>query len=356
VGGRGDDLLSGKFGDDILVGGMGSDTLEGGSGADLFVLNSVAESPVGGGRDRIVDFSQGEDKIDLSRLAVAGKADGAFTLIGTASFSQVAGELRQFDDANGIVVEGDVDGDGAADFQIAVHTPGLTLAPEDFVGLSATVLALASSGPSLMQATTTLDGTEEVTHLGSPVKDHLIGTDGADVMDGAEDNDTLRGKAGNDSLHGGDGDDTLYGAKGDDLLVGGAGNDLLNGGNGDDVLIGGFGHDGLTGGSRADTFVFETTVDSLPGADNRDTIEDFSRKEGDKIDLSAIDADVNTPASDSFVFIEKAGFSGSAGELRYFVNGQGHAVVDGDTDGDAESDFQFLVADTSLLTLDDFTL
>jgi hypothetical protein len=59
--------------------------------------------------------------------------------------------------------------------------------------------------------------------------------------------------------------------------------------------------------------------------------------------------------SDSFVFLEEAGFTGTP-ELRYLVNAQGHAVVDGDTNRDGDSDFQVLVADTSLLSLDDFNL
>ncbi len=56
-GGAGDDTLDGSWGDDELHGG---DRLYGGTGADTFVY--VAEDE----HDRIVDFADGEDHINLS--------------------------------------------------------------------------------------------------------------------------------------------------------------------------------------------------------------------------------------------------------------------------------------------------
>lgn len=65
-GGRtGDDSLSGGSGSDRLVGGGDKDTLAGGAGGDLFVFTRVADSLVGAPRDRIADFEQGDDRIDL---------------------------------------------------------------------------------------------------------------------------------------------------------------------------------------------------------------------------------------------------------------------------------------------------
>jgi Ca2+-binding RTX toxin-like protein len=51
-------------------------------------------------------------------------------------------------------------------------------------------------------------------------------------------------------------------------------------GTGNDKLYGGAGKDTLTGGKGADIFVFDTAPAS------RDTITDFSRTDGDKIQLS----------------------------------------------------------------------
>ena len=113
----GDDVLSGGAGADVLTGGLGADMLTGGAGADRFVF--VATS---GGVDVITDFASGLDIIDLTAidadLATAG--DQAFAFIGSAAFSMVAGELRLSTPAAGqALLEGDVDGDGLADFAVA---------------------------------------------------------------------------------------------------------------------------------------------------------------------------------------------------------------------------------------------
>ncbi len=74
-------------------------------------------------------------------------------------------------------------------------------------------------------------------------------------------------------------------AGGNDTLIGGAGDDLLFGQGGNDVLIGGPGNDYLVGGTGADVFKWHLTdigTDSSPAVD---TIADFNKAQGDKIDL-----------------------------------------------------------------------
>ncbi|WP_156479995.1 VCBS domain-containing protein, partial [Ferrimonas marina] len=69
---------------------------------------------------------------------------------------------------------------------------------------------------------------------------------------------------------------------GDDILYGGAGDDILYGQEGDDLLVGGLGSDLLSGGSGADTFAWRDG-----DADGSlDTVVDFSRADGDRLDLS----------------------------------------------------------------------
>ncbi|WP_408058600.1 type I secretion C-terminal target domain-containing protein [Vibrio cholerae] len=64
-GGSGNDTLIGGEGNDILIGGLGNDILTGGSGEDLF---KWVDGDLDGSRDRITDFTIGQDKIDLSDL------------------------------------------------------------------------------------------------------------------------------------------------------------------------------------------------------------------------------------------------------------------------------------------------
>ena len=111
----GDDALMGGDGHDTLNGGLGADSLEGGLDADIFRFGSAVEA----NGDVIADFSMTEgDRIDLRRIDANADAPGgqAFTWIGSAVFRGAAGELR-FD---GSVLEGDVGGDGTADFQITL--------------------------------------------------------------------------------------------------------------------------------------------------------------------------------------------------------------------------------------------
>lgn len=58
-GGAGNDALDGGAGDDVLEGGAGNDTLTGGWGRDRFVFEQ------NGGHDRITDFNNWMDKIDM---------------------------------------------------------------------------------------------------------------------------------------------------------------------------------------------------------------------------------------------------------------------------------------------------
>ncbi len=79
-GGAGDDNLVGNRGTDILIGGAGNDALTGGDGSalgddsrDVFVFLSAANG--GGGFDRIRDFEDSRDKLDLSDLGYASFTD-----------------------------------------------------------------------------------------------------------------------------------------------------------------------------------------------------------------------------------------------------------------------------------------
>jgi Ca2+-binding RTX toxin-like protein len=133
-GGAGADMLDGGTGSDMLVGGAGADTLFGGAGADRFVFTSPADSAVAT-PDLISDFSRADrDRISLSDIDANSRVGGdqKFAFLGSAAFSEVAGQLR-FEQANGHThVMGDVNGDGAADFVIQV-TGLVSFTSGDFV-------------------------------------------------------------------------------------------------------------------------------------------------------------------------------------------------------------------------------
>jgi Ca2+-binding RTX toxin-like protein len=83
--------------------------------------------------------------------------------------------------------------------------------------------------------------------------------------------------------------DVLRAADSGQTLIGVGGNDTLIGGKGNDILISGGGNDVLTGGAGADTFKYVALADSPKSSlIATDTITDFSKLQGDKVDLSGI--------------------------------------------------------------------
>ncbi|WP_342238054.1 calcium-binding protein [Inquilinus sp. OTU3971] len=134
-GNAGANVLQGWNGSDSLVGGTGKDTLTGGAGGDRYYFTTLADSVVGANADRITDFSHAQgDRIDLAaidaRFTVANNQ--AFSFIGTAAFTGVAGQLHYWHDSGRTIVSGDVNGNRTADFNI-VLTGTIVLVAADFV-------------------------------------------------------------------------------------------------------------------------------------------------------------------------------------------------------------------------------
>lgn len=167
-----------------------------------------------------------------------------------------------------------------------------------------------------------------ISFLGGNGNDVAVGSSGDDYFNGGNGNDTLSGNAGNDNL---------LGLQGNDTLLGGDGKDYLSGDNGNDILNGGGGVDMLAGGAGKDIFVFDSAV--LVQTDD-DTINVFSgsKGDGDRIDLSAIDAVSSTVANEAFKWIGTDNFHKVAGELRFQPSLDG-GYLRGDVDGDGVADF-----------------
>lgn len=167
--------------------------------------------------------------------------------------------------------------------------------------------------------------------------------------------ENARGGRFSDTITGNGAANTLYGMAGNDKLIGGSGADKLVGGSGGDKLTGGSGGDDLYGGDGADTFIFKATGDSKTTSSLRDVIFDFVKSDGDRIDLSAIDAKSSVSGNQSFIYIGSDSYSGTKGELRVF-NKNGDTFVSADINGDRSSDLMIQFDDTLSLSKGYFIL
>ena len=133
--GAGNDTVIGSAGADDIRAGAGRDLLTGGGGDDIFDFNSTSHSR-GSSTDRITDFTQGSDVIDLTSIDANTRLSGnnEFVFIGDSAFGNVAGQLRY--DATSLPgvtrVLADTNGDGAIDMEI--HLSGThALTQNDFL-------------------------------------------------------------------------------------------------------------------------------------------------------------------------------------------------------------------------------
>ena len=85
-------------------------------------------------RDFIHDFVRGVDKIDLHFVDanILAANDQAFSFIGKAGFTGVAGQLHYAFSGTMTIASGDVNGDRVADFQIQLNG-NLGLTAGDFL-------------------------------------------------------------------------------------------------------------------------------------------------------------------------------------------------------------------------------
>ena len=138
--------------------------------------------------------------------------------------------------------------------------------------------------------------------------------------------------------------ENLEGSRSDDRL---AGDDRAN------ALAGGQGADALEGRGGADRFVYGQDYESRPAAADR--ILDFSHKQGDRIDLAAVDANDQVLGNQAFQFVGQAQFTG-AGQIRFFQQDGDTVVEANSTDATAGAEMRIVLDPLVSLQATDFVL
>lgn len=322
---NGNDEVNGGDGSDGLFGGTGNDHLKGGDGEDDLFGESGSDKLFGGSANDSLYGESGTDKL-------YGGLGNDYLNGGSSNDSLEGSSGNDF-----------LDGGSGSD---KLYGGG---GNDILDGGSGSDKLYGGSGNDIFEG-----GSGEDRLSGGSGDDKLYGGIGRDFLKGGRGDDQVYGGRWNDILEGGSGDDRLSGESGADKLNGGSGNDVLYGGSGDDKLYGGNESDFLQGGDGADVFEFRAAVESLPTGS--DWIMDFMSGV-DVISLREIDADLDQSGDQAFDFIGDAAFSGTAGELRASnVPSEGFTLVQGDTDGDGESEFQLEINGLLNLNADDFLL
>lgn len=318
-GGSGSDILSGGDYRDYLTGGLGADRLYGGAGDDFYYVDEAADYVVelaDSGYDQVFSTANYRLRNGVERLELTG--EGAINGVGNGLANVVVGN-----DAANIL-----DGAGGADAMVG--GAGNDIYIVDNVGDD-----VVESGPEedldIVRSSVSYSIAWDA-HVESLV---LTGARAARATGNFWDNRLVGNVAAN----------VLLGDDGQDSLVGGGGNDVLDGGRLPDTLSGGEGADRFTFG-----FGYPT------GRQLADVILDFSRGEGDLIDLRQIDADQNSvDINQAFRFVGTDAFSRRAGELRYEISGNS-TWLEGDLDGNGDADFSVRLVGAHDLVATDFLL
>ncbi|MCC7425488.1 MAG: calcium-binding protein [Alphaproteobacteria bacterium] len=383
-GNGGDDIMYGEDGNDRLAGHAGNDYLDGGNGTDIADYSSASGTIT---IDLEIVGAQntgwhGTDTL-VSIESVYG-GSGADVLYGDGVLNTLVGNAgNDYLDGRGGV---DWLYGGAGDDTYIVDNSGDLCF--DFTGTD-TVLASATFRIYNTVDNLTLTGTDNIDGTGNSLANVITGNAGVNVLTGLDGNDILDGGAGIDSMYGGNGNDTYYvdnaseivsDASGTDLVIASVsfslfsrasiedltltgsatqgignananvltGNDLVNdlrGNDGNDTIIGGVGADQLQGGNGADIFALLAVADSTGVFEGRDVILDWNEAAGDKIDLSAIDANTLLADDQAFTFIGTGAFTG-AGQIRYDSTAT-NTIIYAEVNGDGIADISIRLAGVS---------
>jgi Ca2+-binding RTX toxin-like protein len=306
-GGAGNDDLRGEIGDDDLFGGAGNDTLDGGDGHDL-LWGGAGNDVLKGGRGNDT-LDGGESGFDTASYAGHGAAV-TVDMVQSRAWSTVSG----VSEVDSLFRIDKVVGSSHADRLYAGATTALD-------GGAGDDMLWSGSGANALAGGLGRDMVSYARSTSGVTVDLAAGT----ASGGWAEGDTFVGIEG---LAGSNHADTLRMSNVGGRLEGGAGDDLLWGGARGDVIDGGQGWDQMWGGGGADLFRFSATSHSNPAAD---WIHDFDLDEGDRIDLSRIDANPGYPGDQSFHKIVWAGSGSPSWSTDFSTGAIGVSRSGGDT-------------------------
>jgi serralysin len=354
AGGAANDTLTGNGVDNLFTGNGGNDLIKGGAGDDIAVFKgdfddytitvngdgsyTVTDNAGNDGRDTLTsiellrfrdrDWSEGDNPDTAPVLAQPlddqkADADARFTFtIPNGAFTDPNGDALTYS----ATLAGGGGLPNWLSFNAATRTFSGTPGDADVGTLSIVIAASDGTGSAS-------DTFEIVIGGGNPDPDPGTGDD-------------ISGTFGADDITGTDASERIFGLLGNDDIMAGAGNDTIWGGSGSDFMW---------GESGADTFAFDFARESPYKARKFDVLMDFSSAEGDKIDLSAIDANLLKFGNQIFRFEGSGNGYAGRGQIDYnFANGD--TRVFGYTDRDKNPDFYLEIEGIVDLKASDFIL
>ncbi len=266
-GGGGDDTLRGGPGDDMIIDGLGNDVLYGDAGNDTFVLAAG-----NGAGNRIMDYMDGEDLIDISAWGVTNFDDlniwynsgGTSTFIGYASNTTKLHGYAQIDAQTDLTADDFIFATGSpSDDEIVqnqtrsgninfVSSLGGAGTVSRHTGFEAATSILLLDGAPI-DPTASMLGIE-ISQSGNDVaisssegnivlldvdlaswqaaaQTHTLGTAAADTVEASNSDELISSGAGDDTIYAYGGDDTIAYVSGNDKIMGAkknAGQDTLD--------------------------------------------------------------------------------------------------------------------------------
>jgi trimeric autotransporter adhesin len=264
--------IIGNSGNNVLDGGAGNDVMTGGAGNDTYIVDSALDLVVelaGGGTDTI------NSSVTFSLAALVNVEN--LTLTGTAAINATGNALDNIltgNSANNVLT-------GGLGNDTYYATSGDTVVEAANAGtdtvISSDTFSLATLGNV---ENLTLTGTAAIDGTGNALANIITGNSGNNVLTGLGGNDTYYVTAGDTVVEaGGGGTDTVISADTFTLAlnvenltltgirdIDGTGNASANaiiGNDGNNILDGGAGIDILTGGKGNDTYIVDSTTDSI---------------------------------------------------------------------------------------------